>query len=186
MNFNNPYHNALLILHHFSARVLCTVLVTIPKAGSPTSLIEFHLIDKITKTCFLKFFAGRWVFMFLTLIFSYYQNLWIGIEAANSPSFVFSSDSSSATYFDWQSGTPTVTAGDNSKGNTFFSNFCWTKAHFVEPLIGRFFGLHVSFLIGFKSRVDLLPALFLACMRWSWRSCLVWHLPFPPIEVYTV
>ena len=46
------------------------------------------------------------------------------------------------------------------------------------------FGLCVSFLIGFKSRVDLSPALFLAYVRWTIRSCLVRHLPFPPIGVY--
>ena len=48
------------------------------------------------------------------------------------------------------------------------------------------FGLLVSFLMGFKSRVDISPALFLSCVLWSWRSQLVWHLPFPLIGVYTV
>ena len=53
--------------------------------------------------------------------YSYDQNVWIGIEVANSAPFVFSSDSSSATYFDWQSGTPTVGPGDESRWLTFTS-----------------------------------------------------------------
>ena len=34
------------------------------------------------------------------------------------------------------------------------------------------FGLCVSFLMSFKSRVDLSSALFLACVRWSWRNSI--------------
>ena len=55
--------------------------------------------------------------LFFFLLCSYDHNVWIGIEAANTASFVFSSDSSSATYFDWQNGVPTVGPGDESKSS---------------------------------------------------------------------
>ena len=68
----------------------------------------------------------------------------------------------------------------------FLINFCLDQGPFCGATDCSCFGLRVSFLMGFKSRVDILPALFLACMLWSWRSRLVGHLPFPPIGVYTV
>ena len=68
----------------------------------------------------------------------------------------------------------------------FFQIFCLDQGPFCGATDCSCFGLRVSFLMGFKSRVDILPALFLACILWSWRSRLVWHLPFPPIGVYTV
>ena len=48
----------------------------------------------------------------------------------------------------------------------FFKKMCWTKAHFAEPLIAPVLDFVCPwFQMGFKSRVDLLPALFLACMQ---------------------
>ena len=68
----------------------------------------------------------------------------------------------------------------------FFNIFCLDQGPFCGTTDCSCFGLRVSFLRGFKSRVDISPALFLACVLWSWRSQLVRHLPFPPIGVYTV
>ena len=39
--------------------------------------------------------------------------------------------------------------------------------------------------MGFKSRVDISTALFLACVLWSWRSQLVWQPAFSTNRVYT-
>ena len=45
-----------------------------------------------------------------------------------------------------------------------FLNFCWTKVHFVGPLIAPILDLCVILPMGFKARVVLLPAHLLACM----------------------
>ena len=68
----------------------------------------------------------------------------------------------------------------------FLKSFCLDQGPFCGANDCSWFGLCVSFLMDFKSRADISPALFLACVLWSWRSQLVWHLPFPPIGVYTV
>ena len=46
----------------------------------------------------------------------------------------------------------------------FFKIFCLDQGPFCRATDCSCFGLCVSFLMGFKSRVDILPALFLACM----------------------
>ena len=46
----------------------------------------------------------------------------------------------------------------------FFKKFCLDQGPFCGATDCSCFGLCVSFLMGFKSRVDVLPALFLACM----------------------
>ena len=46
----------------------------------------------------------------------------------------------------------------------FLKIFCLDQGPFCGATDCSCFGLRVSFLMGFKSRVDILPALFLACM----------------------
>ena len=47
--------------------------------------------------------------------------------------------------------------------SVFFFNFCWTKAHFVEPLIDPVLDFVCS--SSWVSNPDLLLELFLACMQ---------------------
>ena len=64
----------------------------------------------------------------------------------------------------------TITRHEHSFNNVadnfffFYFLFCLDQGPFCEATDCSCFGLCVSFLMGFKSRVDILPALFLACM----------------------
>ena len=49
----------------------------------------------------------------------------------------------------------------------FFLIFCWTKDHFVGPLIAPYFGLCMTLPMGFKVRVVLSPAHLVACVWWT-------------------
>ena len=60
----------------------------------------------------------------------------------------------------------------NSNTGLFFINFLLDQGPFCGATYCSCFWLRVSFLVGFKSRLDLLPALILAYIWWSWRSCL--------------
>ena len=68
----------------------------------------------------------------------------------------------------------------------FFGFFVWIKVHFVEPLIAPV--LDFVYPSSWVSNPEWISRLhsFLLAFLWSWRSQLVWHLPFPPIAVYTV
>ena len=52
----------------------------------------------------------------------------------------------------------------SNKNLSFFFKFLLDKCPFCGATNCSCFGLRVSFLMGFKSRVDLWPALFLACV----------------------
>ena len=65
----------------------------------------------------------------------------------------------------------------------FFSNFCWTKVHFVRPLIAPILVFVWPSPWVSKPGWFSCTAHSLTCVWWTQMSRLVLHLPFPPIEV---